>query len=73
MRLILSENAIFLRTIMSDPTSQANYTEIFTEHCAFKWKVDFTNQKLSGSVTHDLHVAKDGVREVMFVDTFKID
>ncbi|KAF9017408.1 hypothetical protein BDP27DRAFT_1458460 [Rhodocollybia butyracea] len=57
---------------MSDPTSQANHTEIFTEHCAFKWNVDFTNKKLTGSVTHDLHVAKDGVREVIF-DTADLD
>ncbi|KAF9073998.1 peptidase family M1-domain-containing protein [Rhodocollybia butyracea] len=57
---------------MSDPTSQANYTEIFTEHCAFKWNVDFTNKKITGSVTHDLHVAKDGVREVIF-DTADLD
>lgn len=52
---------------MSDPTSQANYTEICTEHVAFKWNIDFINKKIAGSATHDLRVSKDQVAEVMSV------
>ncbi|KAJ3921486.1 peptidase family M1-domain-containing protein [Lentinula edodes] len=49
-----------------DPTSQANYTEIATEHVSFKWTVDFANQKIAGSATHDLRVLKDDIGEVIF-------
>ncbi|KAJ4485336.1 peptidase family M1-domain-containing protein [Lentinula aciculospora] len=51
---------------MTDPTSQANYTEIATEHVFFKWTIDFANQKIVGSATHDLRVSKDNVGEVIF-------
>lgn len=50
-----------------DPTSQANYTEIATEHVSFKWTIDFANQKIAGSATHDLRVLKDDIGEVMSV------
>ncbi|KAH7881499.1 peptidase family M1-domain-containing protein [Lentinula edodes] len=49
-----------------DPTSQANYTEIATEHVSFKWTIDFANQKIAGSATHDLRVLKDDIGEVIF-------
>ncbi|KAJ3889345.1 peptidase family M1-domain-containing protein [Lentinula edodes] len=49
-----------------DPTSQANYTEIATEHVSFKWTIDFANQKIAGSATHDLRVLKDNIGEVIF-------
>ncbi|KAJ3843133.1 peptidase family M1-domain-containing protein [Lentinula raphanica] len=51
---------------MSDPTSQANYTEIATEHVFFRWTIDFTSQIIAGTATHDLRVLKDGVGEVIF-------
>ncbi|KAJ3907337.1 peptidase family M1-domain-containing protein [Lentinula edodes] len=55
-----------------DPTSQANYTEIATEHVSFKWTIDFANQKIAGSATHDLRVLKDDIGEVIF-DTADLD
>lgn len=57
-------------TIMSDPTSQANYTDIYTQHVSFKWNIDFPNKKITGSATHDLRVSKDQVAEVMLVDRY---
>jgi len=50
-----------------DPTTQANYTEIHSTHVALDWDVDFDRKLISGSVTHDLTVLKDGVKEVMYV------
>ncbi|KAE9398633.1 zincin [Gymnopus androsaceus JB14] len=57
---------------MSDPTSQANYTDIYTQHVSFKWNIDFPNKKITGSATHDLRVSKDQVAEVIF-DTADLD
>jgi leukotriene-A4 hydrolase len=53
---------------MSDPTTQANYLEITTEHALFNWVVDFQQKIISGYVIHDLKVKEDGVKEIMLVD-----
>ncbi|KAJ3751229.1 peptidase family M1-domain-containing protein [Lentinula detonsa] len=57
---------------MTDPTSQANYTEIATEHVLFKWTIDFANQIIAGTATHDLRISKNDVGEVIF-DTADLD
>lgn len=50
---------------MSDPTTQANYLEIATEHVFFDWNIDFDAHIIAGSATHTLIVKKDGVHQVM--------
>lgn len=50
---------------MSDPTSQANYLEIATEHVAFDWNVDFQQKTISGSAVHKLILKQDSVGEVV--------
>lgn len=50
-----------------DPTTQANYSEIASEHVDFDWTIDFAQQIIHGSATHTLLVKKDNVPEVMCV------
>ncbi|KDR68677.1 hypothetical protein GALMADRAFT_231006 [Galerina marginata CBS 339.88] len=58
--------------ITVDTATQANYSEIATEHVAFDWTVDFEAKVLNGSATHDMTVKKDGVKEAIF-DTGDLD
>lgn len=51
----------------SDPTSQSNYDDIYSEHVLLTWSIDWDKRVVSGSATHDLVVSKDGVSEVMCV------
>ncbi|GJE92025.1 peptidase family M1-domain-containing protein [Phanerochaete sordida] len=55
-----------------DPTTQANYTQVASEHIHFEWTLDFAAQNIAGSATHTLAVKEDGVREVVF-DTAALD
>ena len=48
-----------------DPTTQANYTQIASEHIDFDWAIDFAKKLISGSATHTLVVKEAGVTEVM--------
>lgn len=48
-----------------DPTTQSNYTEVYSTHITLDWNVDFDKAIVSGSVTHDLLVKKDGMDKVM--------
>ena len=50
-----------------DPSTQANWREVASEHVDFDWTIDLVKQTISGSVTHLLRVKKDGVKEVMYV------
>jgi leukotriene-A4 hydrolase len=50
---------------MPDPTSQANYLEIATEHVSFDWHIDFQQKTISGSALHNLILKQDGVSEVV--------
>jgi leukotriene-A4 hydrolase len=50
---------------MLDPTSQANYLEITTEHVSFDWHVDFQQKTITGSAVHNLILMQDGVSEVV--------
>ena len=50
-----------------DPTTQANYTQVASEHIHFDWTVDFDQKNITGSATHTLKVLEDGVEEVMYV------
>lgn len=50
-----------------DPTTQANYVQVASEHIHFDWTVDFVKKNISGSATHTLSVKEDGVEEVMYV------
>ena len=48
-----------------DPTTQANYTQIASEHIDFDWSIDFGKKLISGSATHTLVVKEADVKEVM--------
>lgn len=54
-------------TVDIDPSTQANYTQIASEHVHFDWNIDWTKQVIAGSVTHTLTVKEDGVQEAMYV------
>ncbi|KAH7920495.1 hypothetical protein BV22DRAFT_1114838 [Leucogyrophana mollusca] len=56
---------------MPDPTSQANYLQITSQHFSLDWKVDFEEKTISGYVIHDLIANEDNVKEVSF-DTFAL-
>ncbi|PCH33157.1 hypothetical protein WOLCODRAFT_147267 [Wolfiporia cocos MD-104 SS10] len=49
-----------------DLTTQANYTDIASEHVDLDWSVDFARSIISGTATHTLNVKKDNVHEVIF-------
>ncbi|KAH9891199.1 peptidase family M1-domain-containing protein [Cubamyces lactineus] len=53
-------------SLPSDPTTQANWKDIASEHIDLNWSVDFAKETLSGSVTHTLVWKKADVREVIF-------
>ena len=48
-----------------DPTTQANYTQIASEHIDFDWTIDFAKRIIVGSATHTFVVKEAGVTEVM--------
>ncbi|EKM60600.1 uncharacterized protein PHACADRAFT_246632 [Phanerochaete carnosa HHB-10118-sp] len=56
----------------NDPTSQANFLEIASEHIDFVWHLDFEAKAVAGAATHTLLVKQDGVRHVVF-DTAALD
>ena len=56
-----------LATADVDPTTQSNYLVVASQHVHFDWDVDFENEVLAGSSTHDVRVLQDGVGEVMCV------
>lgn len=49
----------------NDPTSQANFLQIASEHIDFVWHLDFEAKVVSGKATHTLLVKQDGVKEVV--------
>ena len=49
----------------NDPTSQANYLQIISEHLAFDWTLNFDKKIVQGSVTHTLRALEDDVKELM--------
>ncbi|KAF7797777.1 hypothetical protein EIP86_008978 [Pleurotus ostreatoroseus] len=49
-----------------DPTSQANYLKIVSQHITFIWTIDFTKKVVSGSATHTLKVLQSDVDEVIY-------
>lgn len=51
---------------VKDPTSQSNYLDITTTHLSLDWTIDFDNNYIYGSATHQL-LAKVDVSEVMYV------
>jgi leukotriene-A4 hydrolase len=51
---------------MPDPTTQANYLQIFTKHVHFDWTLDFANQIIEGTATHTLLAQESRVEEVIF-------
>ncbi|KAF7797770.1 hypothetical protein EIP86_008971 [Pleurotus ostreatoroseus] len=55
-----------------DPTTQANYTQIASEHIDFDWSIDFGKKLILGSATHTLVVKEADVKEVIF-DTNALD
>ena len=54
-------------TVDIDPSTQANYRQIASEHVHFDWSIDWSKQVIAGSATHTLAVKEDGVQEVMYV------
>ncbi|KAG7442686.1 zincin [Guyanagaster necrorhizus] len=57
---------------MSDPITQSNYDQVYTEHVSFIWAIDWEAKTVSGEAVHDLKVKVDGVTEVIF-DTADLD
>ncbi|KAI0307397.1 leukotriene-A4 hydrolase [Multifurca ochricompacta] len=51
---------------MPDPTTQANYLQVYTTHIDFDWTLDFANQIVEGAATHTLLAQEDGVDKVIF-------
>jgi leukotriene-A4 hydrolase len=49
----------------NDPTSQANFLQITSQHIDFSWSIDFEQKAIIGSAVHTLLVKEDGVTEVM--------
>lgn len=49
----------------SDPTSQANFLQVVSEHIDFTWQIDYKAQIVSGTAIHTVLVKEDGVKEVM--------
>ncbi|RDX51566.1 zincin [Lentinus brumalis] len=49
-----------------DPSTQANWQDVASEHVDFDWTIDFVKKTISGSATHLLRVKKDDVKEVIF-------
>ncbi|KIY73540.1 Metalloprotease [Cylindrobasidium torrendii FP15055 ss-10] len=52
--------------IETDPTTQSNYLDIYSEHVSLTWNIDWTKKIITGTATHDLIVVKDDVTEVIF-------
>ncbi len=50
-----------------DPSTQANWQDVASEHVDFDWTIDLVKKTISGSATHLLRVKKDNVKEVMYV------
>ena len=50
-----------------DPTSQANFLQIASEHIHFDWNIDFNAKAILGSATHTLLVKEDDIKDVMYV------
>ena len=48
-----------------DPTSQANWKEVASQHLDFQWYVNFDARGIYGSVTHTMSVLKDKLDTVM--------
>ena len=53
--------------ISLDPTTQANYTQIASEHIDLDWTIDFEGKRIKGSATHVFVVKEDGANEIMYV------
>lgn len=64
--LTITTPSIVIDFSMSDPTSQSNYLQIASEHISVNWRLDFSEQIITGTATHTLRVKEDGVQEVIF-------
>ncbi|RPD67601.1 leukotriene A4 hydrolase N-terminal domain-containing protein, partial [Lentinus tigrinus ALCF2SS1-7] len=62
----LSFFVLFPCSKYQDPSTQANWQEVASEHVDFDWTTDFTKKTISGSATHLLRLKKDDVKEVIF-------
>lgn len=51
----------------TDPTSQSNYRQISTKHFSLDWSIDFHEKVIKGSITHELTVHTNDIKEVMCV------
>jgi leukotriene-A4 hydrolase len=56
-----------------DPTTQANYAQVASEHIYFDWTVDFGAKNICGSATHTLSVKEDGLKEIMYVAILTVE
>lgn len=50
----------------TDPTSQSNYRQISTKHLSLDWSIDFHEKVIKGSITHELTVHTNDLKEVIF-------
>ena len=49
----------------NDPTSQANFLQVASEHIDFDWNINWDAKAIFGSATHTLLVKGDDLKEVM--------
>lgn len=48
-----------------DPTTQANYTQVVSEHLHFDWTIDFERKIIHGSASYVFIAKEDGVKEII--------
>lgn len=59
-------NKLAPKALPDDPTSQANWKEVASQHLDFQWYLDFDGHKIHGSVTHTMTVLKSNLDTVVF-------
>jgi leukotriene-A4 hydrolase len=55
-----------------DKSTLSNYTSVVSQDIHLTWNIDFTNEIITGSVSHTMKVLKDNVKSAHF-DTAKLD
>lgn len=60
-------NKLAPKALPDDPTSQANWKEVASQHLDFQWYLDFDGHKIHGSVTHTMTVLKSNLDTVVWV------
>ena len=61
----MAHQTSILQDLSIDPITQSNYLQIVSKSVEFNWAVDFDNQIIKGSATHNLRVQAQQVSEVV--------